>query len=89
MTSFIQSIRRLYLDLASSSSHPSSSRPTTSSNGLANYDGIKSINDLERDQIDAQVKQSLTTNLQLIRQLEAIEKGEISLPSCLVRPNLC
>ncbi|SCZ90222.1 BZ3500_MvSof-1268-A1-R1_Chr1-3g01850 [Microbotryum saponariae] len=77
--SFLHSIRRAYLDLGSTSSsahhahHPP--RAIDTSKGLAAWEGVKWLNDRERDEIDFGVKVALRKSVDRVRQLEQLEKG--------------
>ncbi|SGY35660.1 BQ5605_C002g01788 [Microbotryum silenes-dioicae] len=80
--SFLHSIRRAYLDLGSTSSsahhahHPP--RAIDTSKGLAAWEGVKWLNDRERDEIDFGVKVALRKSVDRVRQLEQLEKVRAS-----------
>jgi len=75
---FLSSIRRPYLDLSSSSTSNSTSArggldPTKQ--GFAMWEGVKSLSDRERDEIDFSVKIALRKSVERVRELEQLEKG--------------
>ncbi|KAI5481405.1 SNARE protein syntaxin 18/UFE1 [Pseudohyphozyma bogoriensis] len=87
-SSFLQSIRRAYLDLGSSSSHHASQprAPLDPSKGLAAWEGVRWLNDRERDEIDFGVKVALRRSVDRVRELEASEKLRVANES-RVNPN--
>lgn len=77
---FLESIRRAYLDLGSSSAHQSAApRHIDTSKGLAAWEGVRWLSDKERDEIDFGVKLALRASVDRVRELEGAEKGKIPL----------
>jgi len=80
---FLSSIRRPYLDLSSSSVSSSSTNSTArggldqTKQGFAQWEGVKSLSDRERDEIDFSVKIALKKSVDRVRELEQLEKGKI------------
>ncbi|KAM0756577.1 hypothetical protein T439DRAFT_376746 [Meredithblackwellia eburnea MCA 4105] len=79
-SAFLVSIRRAYLDLGSSSNPNPNSHPPRSldtSKGLQAWEGVKWLNDRERDEIDFGVKVALRRSVDRVRELEAAEKQRL------------
>ncbi|GAA5838305.1 hypothetical protein JCM5353_006845 [Sporobolomyces roseus] len=81
---FLSSIRRPYLDLSSSSVSSSTTNSTArggldqTKQGFAQWEGVKSLSDRERDEIDFSVKIALKKSVDRVRELEQLEKVRIS-----------
>ncbi|GAA6001785.1 hypothetical protein JCM10207_002319 [Rhodosporidiobolus poonsookiae] len=75
--SFLASIRRAYLDLGSSH-HSSQPRAVDPAKGLAAWEGVRWLNDRERDEIDFGVKVALRKSVDRVRELEELEKMRLS-----------
>lgn len=79
-TTFINSIRRVYLDINHHSTTTTTTTSTTRSSldlskGLTTaWEGVRSLSDRERDEIDLEVKAGLRRSLDRVRELEAAEK---------------
>jgi syntaxin 18 len=78
-TTFINSIRRVYLDINHHSTTTTTTTTTRSSLDLSKglitaWEGVRSLTDRERDEIDLEVKAGLRRSLDRVRELEAAEK---------------